>query len=66
MFNVQRSTVSTWTQEETNTHLKNIIQNYAEYTRNKFYRWLSIRGTNFIAGYTCAEPISSLAEHTQK
>jgi cyclopropane fatty-acyl-phospholipid synthase-like methyltransferase len=44
------STVSTWTQEDTNTHWKNIIRKYAEHTRNEFYRWLSMRGTYFIAG----------------
>jgi hypothetical protein len=59
-------TVSTWTQEETNTHKKNIIWKYSEHTRNKFYRWLSIHGTNFIAGWACTERISSLAEHMWK
>jgi hypothetical protein len=60
------STVSTWTQEETNTYLKNIIRKYAERMRNKFYRWLSMFGTNFIAGWACAEQIWSLADHTWK
>ncbi len=39
---------------------------HAEHTRNKFYRTLSIRGTNFIACWAYAEPISSQAEHARK
>ncbi len=39
---------------------------HAEYTRNEFYRTLSIHGTNFIAFWANAEPISSHAEHPRK
>ncbi len=39
---------------------------HAEHTRNEFYRTLSILGTNFIACWACAEPISSHAEHARK
>ncbi len=39
---------------------------YAEHTQNKFHRWLSICGTNFITGWAYAERISSLTEHMRK
>jgi len=39
---------------------------HAEHMRNEFYRTLSIRGTNFIACWVYAEPISSYAEHARK
>ncbi len=39
---------------------------HAEHTRNKFYRTLSIRGTNLIACWAYGEPISSHAEHARK
>jgi hypothetical protein len=45
--------------------LKN-IRKCAEHSLNEFYCWLSMRGTNFIAGWACAERISLLAEHTWK
>jgi hypothetical protein len=40
--------------------------NYAEHTRNEFHRWLSLRGTHFIAGCAYEQMISSLAEQTRK
>ncbi len=39
---------------------------YAEHTQNEFHRWLSIRGTHFIAGWAYEEMISSLTEHARK
>jgi predicted amidophosphoribosyltransferase len=38
----------------------------AGHERNEFCRALSMRGTNFIACWACAEPISSRAEHARK
>ncbi len=46
---------------------KTSLVNYnAEHMRNKFYRTLSIRGTNLIACWAYGEPISLHAEHARK
>ncbi len=42
------------------------IQTHAEHMWKRFNHMLSIRGTNFIACWACAEMISSHAEHTRK
>ncbi len=35
------------------------ISSHTEHTQNEFHRWLSIRGTDFIACWTCAEMFKS-------